>query len=492
MEGHYFIIFIQHFLVGVIFILASLSLIIHHHTKEKSFLYYSLYSYLVLGYLVLKMIDQTDSELKTIFYRPRFIALNWYVQITYYSLYFFFYLHFLDFHKTLPKFYRNLKSCIIGIFALSSLFFIYSLILNDGKVFFLYFTYFFLPLILVAVVITIIKAFETPGNLKYFITIGSATYVLLALTSMYFTVNEGIFDSPLIFFWMGLLIEQFVFSLGLAYKVKLLNQKMIFHFKENEKIRKNQNEILSREIKIKEKEILEISARAEKERLAKLESELNSEIHRLQLELLKNQMNPHFIFNALTSIKVFLIDNDKKNAITYLNRFSKLIRKSLDGLRTEFHTLEEEMEILKLYLSIENIRFNSGIDIVFRNEPDVFLSTIKIPPLLLQPFVENAIWHGLMHSPKAYKQIIFDTCHKDGAVYLSIQDNGVGRNKSQEFNKNRTFQKKSIGLKLIQERIDVFNQQNHVNYHFKIADLYNADGSVSGTKVEFCFDSTQK
>jgi hypothetical protein len=455
-----------------------------------------MYSYLVLIYLLIKTPDPLAPPIIPEFYKSRFYGFNWYIQVCYYTLYFYFYIYFLDLPKHLPRYYRNLRFAVIGLFAISTLLFIYSILYNEGKLYMNYFTMIYVPISLSITITTIVYAFKIPGKLKYFITIGSCVYISLALTSMYFSMKYTLETSPviapIIFFFFGLIFEHFVFALGLAYKVKLISENMVFQFKENERIKNNQNEILSQRLKEKESELLEISARAEKDRMEKLKSEFDGEINRLKLELLKTQMNPHFIFNALTSIKVFLIDNDKKKAVYYLNKFSKLIRKLLDSYRSEAHSLEEELELLQLYLSIENIRFNSEIDIHFENSNEVNSLNIMIPPLLSQPFVENAIWHGLMPSERKEKKITIKTFQENGISYLSIEDNGIGRIKSAEYKENRTFKKNSIGIKLVQERIDFFNLQYGYQYYYEILDLLDHSGKPIGTKVILCFNSSKK
>lgn len=429
------------------------------------------------------------------FYNSRFYGFNWFIQVCYYTLYFYFYIYFLDIPKHLPKYYKNLRRAVIVLFSASALLFIYSILFNEGKMYMDYFTMIYVPISLSITLTTIVFAFKIPGKLKYFITIGSLVYISLALVSMYFTMiytwETTPVKAPIIFFFFGLIFEHFVFALGLSYKVKLISENVVIQFKENERIKNNQNEILSQRLIEKEAELLEISARAEKDRMEKLKSAFDGEIHRLKLELLKTQMNPHFIFNALTSIKVFLIDNDKKKAVYYLNKFSKLIRKLLDSYRTESHSLEEELELLQLYLSIENIRFNSEIDIHFENSTEVNSHNIMVPPHLIQPFVENAIWHGLMPSEKNDKKIIIKTYTERGIPYLSIEDNGIGRNKSAQYKENRTFKKNSIGLKLVQERIDFFNLQYGFHYHYEILDLFNHSGQSIGTKVILSFISSK-
>lgn len=482
-------IFIWHFLIGVLSVLALLGWLVYMQSGEKSFLYYGVYSTLVLVYLFFKTPDVLyESTLQVNFYESRYQSLSYFIQVLFYHFYFYFVIYFLELHERITGFVKNLKNTINTILAVSFLLFLYSVITFNPEFYFNYFTFGYLPIILIVSVITMVKIMRIKGELKYYIIIGTAMYIVFSLISMYFTVNQGRFRAPLAFFFIGLIIENIAFSMGLSTKVRGWYNRMIFHFKENVRMRRNQYEILEQELQLKEKEILEMTRQAEKEKLEKVESDYNSEIRRLQLDLLKNQMNPHFIFNALTSVKVFLIDNDKKKAVFYLNKFSKLIRKMLDSYRVESYTLEEELEILKLYLSIENIRFNSEINIVFSIDPEVDLKSIRIPPLLLQPFVENAIWHGLMLKTEGAKEVVIQVSNERNNCFMIIEDNGIGRAKSQESQNKRALKKNSYGLKLVQERLDLFNKQNEFNYHYKVFDLTDTENIPCGTRIRISFE----
>src|SRR5690606_3958204 len=118
----------------------------------------------------------------------------------------------------------------------------------------------------------------------------------------------------------------------------------------------------------------------------------------LEQKMLRSQMNPHFLFNSLNSIKLYIINNEQKNAVHYLNKFSKLIRKILEASSQREISLAEELETVELYMNIENIRFSNEIDFRIDVDKDIFIDNIKIPSLTLQPFLENSLWHGL--SPK--------------------------------------------------------------------------------------------
>lgn len=207
------------------------------------------------------------------------------------------------------------------------------------------------------------------------------------------------------------------------------------------------------------------------------------EIITLEQDILRNQMNPHFIFNSLNSIKLYIINNEKENAVYYLNKFSKLIRKILVASTEKETTLEEELETMALYMNIENIRFSNEILYTVNINTNTNTSLIKVPSLILQPFLENAIWHGLSLK-ETDKQIILDVEINNSAfVTVTITDNGLGRVASQKLKKQKTLKRKSVGISLTKERLLNFSKSYNTMYSLKIEDLYNSKNEASGTKI---------
>ncbi len=281
---------------------------------------------------------------------------------------------------------------------------------------------------------------------------------------------------------------------GLGYKIKLIydekinaQKKIISEQIENQLLKERYGKELEIKLNEQAKELIRAQKKAEKEKLNFVKVGFEKELNHLHLASLQSQMNPHFIFNALNSIKVFLIENNKEKAVYYLNKFSKLIRKILESSRIESHTLEEELNIISLYLSIENIRFEDEINYVIEKTSSLSLGSIKVPPLLLQPFVENAIWHGLMLSSKEKKIAI--RVYGDGAkIKLSLIDNGIGRKASGKLKQKKSFKKESVGLKMTEERLSFFNKKHGFDYSFEFIDLEDETGDALGTEVRFIFE----
>ncbi len=203
----------------------------------------------------------------------------------------------------------------------------------------------------------------------------------------------------------------------------------------------------------------------------------------LEQNMLRSQMNPHFLFNSLNSIKLYIINNEQKNAVHYLNKFSKLIRKILEASSQREITLEEELETIELYMNIENIRFSNEIDFKITVDENLCPSNIKIPSLALQPFLENSLWHGL--SPKEGKKIIHLKVKRksDNHVSIEIEDNGVGRGAAEANKENRVLKRKSVGIRITKERLANFSKDYQNKFGVDIVDLFNTDGSPKGTRV---------
>lgn len=213
------------------------------------------------------------------------------------------------------------------------------------------------------------------------------------------------------------------------------------------------------------------------------QSNYEKKVMGLEQNMLRSQMNPHFLFNSLNSIKLYIINNDKKNAVHYLNKFSKLVRRILDGSSLKETTLAEELETVELYLNIENIRFSEDIDYSISVEEGIDSETVKIPSLVLQPFLENAIWHGLS-AKEGEKKLWLNISKKDDIhMTITIIDNGVGRATSEKIKENRVLKRKSVGIDNTKERLANFAKGYQHGFDVEIIDLYDDEGQPKGTKV---------
>ncbi len=222
----------------------------------------------------------------------------------------------------------------------------------------------------------------------------------------------------------------------------------------------------------------------EKEQQEKREAEFQRKLADVSLTALRSQMNPHFIFNCLNSIKLYTTQNDVVAASEYLTKFSKLIRLVMENSRNDRISLTSELNALRLYIEMEAMRFKEKLQYDIKINNDVEADYIEIPPLLLQPYVENAIWHGLMHKEEGGKIDINAAIHKEESVLeINIIDDGVGRSRSAELRSKTATRHKSYGMKVTSERIALINQIYKTGANVSIHDLLHDNGQPAGTLV---------
>jgi tetratricopeptide (TPR) repeat protein len=214
------------------------------------------------------------------------------------------------------------------------------------------------------------------------------------------------------------------------------------------------------------------------------EAEFQRSLADVSLTALRSQMNPHFIFNCLNSIKLYTTQNNTVAASEYLTKFSRLIRLVLENSRKDTITLASELDALRLYMEMEEMRFKEKLTFNISVERDVDLDFIEIPPLLLQPYAENAIWHGLMHKEAGGRiDIEVSTAENGTMLRINIADNGIGRAKSAELMSKSATKHKSYGMKVTSERLALINSVYKTGANVTIHDLFNVDGQASGTRV---------
>jgi len=228
---------------------------------------------------------------------------------------------------------------------------------------------------------------------------------------------------------------------------------------------------------------LSLKRKNEKLAIKKEQAELQKNFAELEMQALRAQMSPHFIFNCLNSINRFIFMNETKTASDYLTRFSRLIRMVLLHSQKKLVPLEDELEMLKLYLDMERLRFKNAFDYHITTTNAVETSAVFIPPLLLQPFCENAIWHGLMHKD-GQGHLNIEINETGGVLNCTITDDGVGREKAEEFKSKSAEKEKSLGLKITKERLSLLNQGTTGGTYYEIEDVRNEQGEIAGTKVE--------
>lgn len=208
-------------------------------------------------------------------------------------------------------------------------------------------------------------------------------------------------------------------------------------------------------------------------------NKLENELYKLEHKALASQMNPHFIFNAMNSIQHYILKKDKYEAYEYLGRFAKLMRSILNNSEKELNSLHDEIDQLRSYLELEQIRFEHAFDFEIIVDDDIAVDQVLIPGMLIQPFAENSIRHGFAHQKGNYKLEIHFSM-RDRNVEVTIKDNGIGRLKAREFSQESGH--KSLGININKRRLELMNTLNKQQLSIRIDDLYDQENPI-GTLV---------
>jgi tetratricopeptide (TPR) repeat protein len=208
----------------------------------------------------------------------------------------------------------------------------------------------------------------------------------------------------------------------------------------------------------------------------------------LALQGLRSQMNPHFIFNALNSVNHYIAGNDERKANKYLSDFSRLMRSVMENSQKDFIPLSAEIEILELYLRLEHARFSDKFEYHFHVDEEIDREQFLVPPMLIQPYIENAVWHGLRYLD--HKGTLTVNITKEGnGLSILVEDNGIGRKRSREQKTPNQLKNRSTGMRNTENRLQLINSVFHTAISVKVNDA-NADGT--GTRVEIHIPGPQK
>ena len=218
------------------------------------------------------------------------------------------------------------------------------------------------------------------------------------------------------------------------------------------------------------------------------ELEIDKRLAQLETMILKSQMNPHFIFNSLNSIRYLFMKDEKEQGLKYITKFARLLRTTLQLGDHALVNLEEEIELTELFIQLEQLRFDDSFTYTSNFDCDSRWREIKIPPFVIQPIVENAFWHGLLPSDKKDKNLDISVHKKSKGYEIIIEDNGVGLSAKSDHTTNEELNKgKSYGLNIIQERFDLMNKSQQFKYSIKVADSSKYD---KGTAITILIQGT--
>lgn len=329
--------------------------------------------------------------------------------------------------------------------------------------------------IFIQLVFFYVVIFKVRSPVKGYVLLGTFL-VLLFGVGFVAVARTGFFEpGPFAYFdygsWymIGILMESMCFASGLGLRYFQVEQS-------NTRLQAENIKVLEAKLEA-EKE-----ARENESKLA----ELNQELTNQQLTALRAQMNPHFIFNALNSIQKYIVTGSVDEANSYLSKFSRLQRMILSYSEENFITLDKEVEILTLYLDLERLRLTNEFSFRIDIDEAIEEEEIRIPPMILQPFAENAIWHGLIPKVGEKRLTIQFQLGDSDILRCIVDDNGIGRQAAQQI-KERQADKtinKSKGMSLVHNRLVILERKYGKPFSVRVIDKVNSHGQTEGTRVE--------
>lgn len=412
---------------GVCILMSILTFSFYVYFRQKEYLFYTLYVLSFFLYLCgyhLKIYDFLFN--KNLFYGFWFYQnLQMVINICYLS----FILHYLKTAIDYPKLHLTIKilvSILIILVVLNTAF----IFLNHftGHIYIMSFHRVMMVLFGICGMIYLLK--NKKDKLALFIIVGSFCYMVGALAH--------IFYSHYYIMLSGVSLEFIIFAFGLTYKMQQ-TQREKMQFQEDSYINKT--------------------------------------------KALKAQINPHFIFNSLSSIQHFITTNNKESALKYLTKFSRLMRNIMENSIETTSLLTDEIKILKDYLELESLRFDDAFNYSIEIDEAIDSEAVEVPMLIIQPFVENAILHGLLHKKIGPKTLRITFKKLENYVSCEIDDNGIGRNASANDVTRINKHTKSRGLEVTENRLQLLNTKNHQERTIEIIDKYDEQGQPLGTKV---------
>ena len=438
-----FAIAINYSLIAVLLFLAGFTLLQYFLNRQRYFLYYSFYLFSMMAFAIWGFVH-SPYIVHFMSYFPFFsisLRQNFYVILTHFC-YFLFIRDFLELKISHPKTDKTIYFLMQSLLGMIVIELLLILVLKrfDLEAYFSAFTQMYLSIF---GIIILLLVYKIKSKLAIFIKIGT-TFLLLAgvfgfLSSWldWFPTSSDLLEYyPNTFFNFFVLLEIFFFSMGLGYKTfEIIHQK----------------------------------------------NDLEQAISISELNVLRLQINPHFLFNSLNSIKSYIIKNKTDEAADYLTDFSTLIRSILQNSKEQVVPLKEELDTILLYTKLECLRFQQKFEFIHEIDKTIDTESLMIPALLLQPYIENAIKHGLAHKEEkgVLRLIIKDLCE---SIAVIIDDNGIGRKHAAEL-KNNNDEHKSMGLKINAERIKLLNKINDWHISIKIIDKINSESISDGTKI---------
>lgn len=389
------------------------------------------------------------------------------------------YVHFmslwLELKKNYPKINRFFRG--LSIFFLSYSFLIWFAYLFDRNALVINYMYSGIRIasFIIQMIVFYLLLFKVKSPVKGYVLAGTMVVTLFGIG--FVAMNQAhVFDGTQweyfdngSWYMIGIMLESMFFASGLGLRYFLMDQS-------NRKLQEENIKALESKLSVEQE------ARESERKLA----DLNLELTNQQLTALRAQMNPHFIFNALNSIQKYVVTGNVDEANSYLSKFSKLQRMILAYSDENFISLDKELEVLKLYLELEQLRLTNEFHYELIVDPDIEAEEINIPPMLIQPFAENAIWHGLIPKQGEKKLSIEFKMEDEDTLLCVIDDNGIGREAARIIKAQKQASSpinKSRGMSLVSNRLALLERKYGKEFSVEVTDKVNANNESEGTRV---------
>ncbi|MBV7528922.1 histidine kinase [Chitinophaga sp. sic0106] len=485
-------------LLGMLLVILGISLINYIQLPDRSYLYFAIY---VLG-LILFFALRLESKPYQLSFFHRWPMLKYYWDIPgllfcFYLMYLLFGNAFLNLKERYP-FMERIFTWVAAVVGGLIIICIYLIAMEQYHLPTIIYGYVYFGTLvpLLAIFIALARRSQHHPLVKFFL-FGSVCLYLACLGSFLIHVRPlglvgalGELSAPTVLLIGGILLQAFFVLAGLSYRNKLVHMErtrtqemLIKQLNKNKELQRKLNEQLEELVKEQTTEILRKKQELEEQRKIQLETEYVKKLTEIELKAIRAQINPHFIFNCLNSIQLFVMQRDFEFAQKYLSDFSYLIRKTLDFSRRNFISLADEITYLNTYLGLERMRFENRMEYEVVVDPEIATAELEIPAMLLQPYVENAVKHG-MTNPKQVlgKLSIRFTQIESDMLECIVEDNGIGITRAREL---RSLPKhhQSSGMEISQNRADLLNKMYNTEIQIEIIDKALEQECNSGTMI---------
>lgn len=470
---------------GFIFLLLFLAIGVftgYLTTRRKDYLYYALYIVSVLAFFLFRKFGFLLEALRASPDGPAFdYSLSMFdagrvMQPVSYMLYGLFARQFLDTARTYP----SLDIWLIRFIRLSGIAALALVILDHFNLYWTQAWYLYRILAIVMAVTMTVLILRSKVPLSRYIGWGSIFLITGGLVAMVnsFTTRELLGLVPLDYLKLGFLLELMCFSMGMARKTSMISEEKLAIQLEYNRTLEALHRSESQRKRALEEELERKSQAIREEVMAKTKAEMDLKMVEQEMKTLMNQLNPHFVFNSLTALKWHVYNNQPDKASELIDRLAQLIRTIHTFSRESAISLRQEIESLELYVSLENERLSRKIDLQVEVEAGIDPEQEPILPLLVQPLVENAIWHGLVHGDIARPEILIRFALSGDHLHISVKDNGIGM----EASRARKHASRHLGIAtdIIRRKLEIHNGKDN---GLEVTDLRHADGSTAGTEV---------